>query len=199
MADETVWVDLDEVEAAAKKIMDLLHELEGPANHLEAVVKQVEDSVYGTDLVGKALKGGGSSVGGLSKHQQQALQGIRELMKNATAVGQNLQAMASRHRANDELHSTEIGRIATNGDLPAAPRLSGVVDAVPASLPSAPRVPAADPVPTPPPPAPVAPIGDTGVGDGYHGPDAPTLDYNHHKDIPDPIRGGGGPGTRQVI
>jgi len=198
MADETVWLDLDEVDAAAKKIMSLLAELEGPANQLEAMVKQVEESVYGTDLVGKALKGGGSAVGGLSKHQQQVLEGIRELMKNATAVGQNLQTMAARHRTNDEYHSTEIGKITTNGDMPAAPRVPGGPVETAAPLPSEARTPAADPTPTPPPPAAIKPIGDTSSGDDYHGPDAPTLDYNHHKDFPDPIRGGGGPGMRVI-
>ncbi|MFJ5921366.1 hypothetical protein ACIQF6_02040 [Kitasatospora sp. NPDC092948] len=198
MADETVWLDLDEVETAAKKIMSLLAELEGPANHLEAVVKQVEGSVYGTDLVGKALKGGGSAVGGLDKHQQQVLEGIRELMKNATAVGQNLQTMAARHRANDELQGGEIGKISTHGDMPAAPRVPGGPVEVTAPLSSENRVPAADPV-TPPPPTPVASIGNTNTDDGYQSVEAPKLDYNHHKDIPDPIRGGGGPGMRQVI
>ncbi|MGW4378484.1 hypothetical protein [Kitasatospora sp. NPDC004531] len=211
MANETVWIDLDEVETAAKKIMDLLHELEGPANRLEAKVKQVEETVYGSDLLGKALKGGGSSVGGLGKHQQQALTGIRELMKNATAVGQNLQAMAARHRVNDEEHGDRIGRITTDGTTPASPRPASPrpvgADAAPPAVPSADReirVPhetvAVDREPDlPPPPAPIASIGNTGADDSYHKPDAPTLDYNHHKNTPDPIRGGGGPGMRQVI
>ncbi|KDN82105.1 hypothetical protein KCH_61210 [Kitasatospora cheerisanensis KCTC 2395] len=154
MADETVWIDLDEVESAAKTIMGLLKELEGPANRLEAKVKQVEASVYGTDLVGKALQGAGSSVGGLGKHQEQVLAGIRTLMQNATAMGQNLQSMAARHRANDEQHGSEIGRIAADGDMPADPRLPGNLSApvgtVPASLPDAPREPLLDPDPTPP-------------------------------------------------
>ncbi|WP_143200096.1 hypothetical protein [Kitasatospora sp. CB01950] len=207
MADETVWIDIDEVESAAKKIIDLLNELEGPANQLEAKIKQVEESVYGTDLLGKAFKGGGSSVGGLGKHQEQVLTGIRELMKNATAVGQNLQSMAARHRINDEEYSTQIGRITTNGDMPAAPRVpggsSGSVESVPASdrVIGAPveTVVAADREPTPPPPpAPIAPIGNTEATEGYHKPDAPTLEYNHAEERADVLRGGG-PGSRQLI
>ncbi|MFD8595251.1 WXG100 family type VII secretion target [Kitasatospora sp. NPDC059646] len=204
MADETVWIDLDEVESAAKTIMGLLKELEGPANRLEAKVKQVEDSVYGTDLVGKALQGAGSSVGGLGKHQEQVLAGIRTLIQNATAMGQNLQAMAARHRANDEQHGAEIGRISADGDMPADPRLPGNLSApvgtVPASLPGVPDEPSVDPRPTPPPPpAPVAPIGDTDTDTDYHRPDAPTLDYNHHDEVVEALRGGGGGGSRQLI
>ncbi|MFD8477880.1 hypothetical protein [Kitasatospora sp. NPDC059673] len=201
-------MDLDEVDAAAKKIISLLHELEGPANQLEAVIKQVEDSVYGTDLLGKALKGAGSSVGGLAKHQQQTLAGIRTLLKNANAMGQNLQTMAARHRTNDEQHGTEIGRISTNGDLPASPRLAGGAQPGPdpatadrvVRAPQETVAPAADTTAAPPPPAPVKPIGNTDAGSDYHRPDAPTLDYNHHKDEPtDAQFRGTGPGARQVI
>ncbi|RKE22227.1 WXG100 family type VII secretion target [Streptomyces sp. TLI_171] len=142
MADETVWIDLDEVEAAAKKIMNLLDELNGPANQLEAKIKQVQESVYGTDLLGKALMGGSSSVGGLAQHQEQVLAGIRTLIQNATAVGENLQTMAARHRANDEAHATELGRITDTGAMPADPALAslpaGTVGTVQASLPNAP-------------------------------------------------------------
>ncbi|MFC8718560.1 WXG100 family type VII secretion target [Kitasatospora sp. NPDC057198] len=126
MADETVWIDLDEVEAAAKKILGLLDELSGPANQLEAKVKQVKETVYGTDLVGKAIQGGSSSVGGLADHQEQVLQGIRTLIQNATAVGENLQSMAARHRANDEQQATALGGVMGDGTMPAGPRLAGL-------------------------------------------------------------------------
>ncbi|GJF33973.1 hypothetical protein KNE206_66730 [Kitasatospora sp. NE20-6] len=125
MADETVWIDLGEVESAAKKILGLLDELKGPANRLEARVKQVQESVYGTDLVGKALQGGSSSVGGLAQHQEQVLAGIRVLIQNATAVGENLRTMAARHRANDGQQATALGGITDTGTLPTGPHLAG--------------------------------------------------------------------------
>ncbi|RAJ41845.1 hypothetical protein K353_02956 [Kitasatospora sp. SolWspMP-SS2h] len=173
MADEkTVWIDLDEVDAAAKKIMGLLDELNGPANKLEAAVKQVQESVYGTDLLGKALLGGSSSVGGLAQHQEQVLAGIRTLMQNATAVGENLQSMVARHRANDDEQATAIGRITDTGAMPTDPQLPGAlsstvgttpVGTVPASLPDAPRLPLLEPdgvqaVPASLPDAPLRPL-----------------------------------------
>ncbi|GAA2102117.1 hypothetical protein GCM10009759_36390 [Kitasatospora saccharophila] len=124
MADETVWIDLDEVEAAAKKILGLLDELTGPANQLAAKVKQVQATVYGTDQVGKAIQGGSSSVGGLAEHQEQVLQGIGVLIQNATAVGQNLQSMAARHRANEDQQATALGGIMGDGTMPAGPGLA---------------------------------------------------------------------------
>ncbi|MFJ4674418.1 MULTISPECIES: hypothetical protein [unclassified Kitasatospora] len=173
MADEkTVWIDLDEVEAAAKKIMGLLDELNGPANKLEAAVKQVQESVYGTDLLGKALLGGSSSVGGLAQHQEQVLAGIRTLMQNATAVGENLQSMVARHRANDDEQAAVIGRITDTGAMPTDPQLPGAlsstvgttpVGTVPASLPDGPRLPLLEPdgvqaVPASLPDAPLRPL-----------------------------------------
>ncbi|MDR3033894.1 MAG: hypothetical protein LBV78_12450 [Kitasatospora sp.] len=222
MADETVWIDLDEVEAASKKIMGLLDELNGPANKLEAAVKQVQESVYGTDLLGKALLGGSSSVGGLAQHQEQVLAGIRTLMQNATAVGENLQSMVARHRANDEEQAAAMGQVIPAGtpsapvgqaptgtmpaSLPLAPRLPllepDTVDAVPASLPLAPLRPLLEPDPVteptpPPPPAPITPIGNTDPGVGYHDPDAPELDYNHPNPLMRPGYGGGA-GPRMI-
>ncbi|MEU3496740.1 hypothetical protein [Kitasatospora cineracea] len=183
MADETVWIDLDEVEAASKKIMGLLDELNGPANKLEAAVKQVQESVYGTDLLGKALLGGSSSVGGLAQHQEQVLAGIRTLMQNATAVGENLQTMVARHRANDDEQAAAMGQVIPTGTLsapvgqaptgtvpaslplgPLLPQLEpDTVDAVPASLPLAPRLPLLEPdtvdaVPASLPDAPMRPL-----------------------------------------
>ncbi|MGW4813702.1 hypothetical protein ACWEPB_18975 [Kitasatospora cineracea] len=222
MADETVWIDLDEVEAASKKIMGLLDELSGPANKLEAAVKQVQESVYGTDLLGKALLGGSSSVGGLAQHQEQVLAGIRTLMQNATAVGENLQTMVARHRANDDEQAAAMGQVIPTGtlsapvgqaptgavpaSLPLAPRLPllepDTVGAVPASLPDAPLRPLLEPDPVPeptppPPPAPITPIGNTDPGVGYHDPDAPELDYNHPNPLLRPGYGGGA-GPRMI-
>ena len=120
MADESVWIDLDEVQSSAKAILGLLKELEGPANQLEAAVKQVQESVYGADLLGKSLQGSGSSVGGLGQHQEQVLAGIRILMQNASAMGDNLAIMAARHEANDQQHAAELARIGETGTMPAA-------------------------------------------------------------------------------
>ncbi|MFF4338923.1 hypothetical protein ACFY00_03155 [Kitasatospora sp. NPDC001540] len=126
MADATVWIDLDEVEAAAKKILGLLDELSGPANQLAAKVKQVKETVYGTDLIGKAIQGGSSSVGGLAEHQEQVLQGIQVLIQNATAVGENLQSMVARHRANDDQQAAALGTLMGDGTMPAGPGLAGL-------------------------------------------------------------------------
>ncbi|MFJ1751794.1 WXG100 family type VII secretion target [Kitasatospora sp. NPDC088134] len=202
MAGDSVWIDLDEVDAAAKLIMDLLEELEGPANQLEAKIKQVQASVYGTDLLGKSLQGGGSSVGGLAQHQEQVLAGIRTLMQNATAMGQNLKTMADSHRSNDEARATEIGRITDTGAMPADPNLAGLrigtVESVPATPLTRPDAPLGPVVtgddPPVPPPAPVVTIGTTNPGGGYHDPDAPDLDYNHGNPLIERLdHGGAGP------
>ncbi|MFD7734140.1 hypothetical protein ACFV6F_27635 [Kitasatospora phosalacinea] len=132
MADGTVWIDLDEVEAAAKKILGLLDELSGPANQLAAKVKQVKETVYGTDLVGKAIQGGSSSVGGIAEHQDQVLQGIQVLIQNATAVGENLQSMVARHRANDDQQATALGSITDTGTMPTGPSLASAGSYLPA-------------------------------------------------------------------
>ncbi|MFC8450366.1 hypothetical protein [Kitasatospora sp. NPDC057223] len=126
MADESVWIDLDEVQSSAKTILRLLKELEGPANQLEAAVKQVQDSVYGADLLGKSLQGSGSSIGGLGQHQEQVMAGIRVLMQNATAMGDNLAIMAARHEANDQQHAAELARIGESGTVAAVPGLAGL-------------------------------------------------------------------------
>ncbi|MEV4556783.1 hypothetical protein AB0K51_07265 [Kitasatospora sp. NPDC049285] len=209
MADETVWIDLDEVQSSAKTIMGLLKELEGPANQLEAAVKQVQASVYGTDLLGKSLQGGGSSVGGLAQHQEQVMAGIRVLMQNATAMGENLLTMAARHEANDEQQASELTRISDTGAMPLSPVVAGLpagtVSATPQTLQPAhlaqpdevaemsPRLrpmeevpaergtPAVDPIT---PPAPIGPVSVPDAGVDYHDPNAPELHYN---DNPNPL------------
>ncbi|WP_371483617.1 hypothetical protein [Kitasatospora sp. NBC_00315] len=140
MAEESVYIDLDEVQSSAKTILGLLKELEGPANQLEAAVKQVQASVYGVDLLGKSLQGSGSSVGGLGQHQEQVMAGIRVLMQNATAMGENLVAMAARHEANDQQHAAELTRIGATGTTPAAPVLAGLPTAGQVHLPTAAQV-----------------------------------------------------------
>ncbi len=161
MAEESVWIDLDEVQSSAKTILGLLKELEGPANQLEAAVKQVQESVYGAELLGKSLQGSSSSVGGLGQHQEQVLAGIRVLLQNATAMGDNLVTMAARHEANDYQHAAELARISGTGTMSADP----VVDSITR-------------------PAPIASVSVPDAGVGYHTPDAPELTYN---DNPDPL------------
>ncbi|MFG2823976.1 hypothetical protein ACGFX4_31680 [Kitasatospora sp. NPDC048365] len=215
MAGESVWIDLDEVQASAKTIMGLLKELEGPANQLEAVFKQVQASVYGTDLLGKSLQGSGSSVGGLAQHQEQVLEGIRVLMRNASAMGENLLTMAARHSSNDEQVASALSGISGTGAMPASPvamslpsgtvptlptrvgvSLPDEVATAPLAMPVGRTLPDLDPVAPPPPVAPVS-VPDAGVG--YHDPDAPDLDYNDH---PNPLfvdRPHGGGGGRMLI
>lgn len=205
MAGETVQIDLDEVQAAATAIAGLLDELNGPVNQLEAKVKQVQDAVYGTDLLGKALVGDSSAVGGLGAHQTQVLEGIKAFLQNAAAVAANLRTMAARHQSIDEEHAADLRRITTTGGdggtgsggtgsgggaggtvtLPVTAPLSA-----PVSVPPSAPVPAAVPEPAP------APAPETGIG--YHDPTAPDLDYN--KPVPHPeVHSGGGGGQRNYI
>ncbi|MFF0292461.1 WXG100 family type VII secretion target [Kitasatospora sp. NPDC004614] len=179
MAGDGVNIDLDEVQAAAKTIAALLEEMQGPFAQLEAHINMVEDSVYGTDLLGKSLTGGGSSVGGFNKHQKDVLAGIKLLLSNATAMGTNLQTMAARHQANDEEHAASLSRIGTDVSAPLEPL-------IPATAPT-PTSPAATPAPAPA-PAPT-PQPDNG---GYHTQDGPSLDYNKPKPPPEPHGPGGG-------
>ena len=188
MAEESVWIDLDEVQSSAKAIMGLLKELEGPANQLEAAVKQVQESVYGAELLGKSLQGSSSSVGGLGQHQEQVMAGIRVLMQNATAMGDNLLAMAARHEANDQLHAAELTRIGGTATTPALPVVAGMPSGAesplrPLLLPDSdqPAIPAVEPIT---PPRPITPVSVPDAGVGYHDPAAPELHYN---DNPDPL------------
>lgn len=198
MAGESVQIDLDEVQTAAKAIAGLLDELNGPMNQLEAKVKQVQKSVYGTDLLGKSLGGGSSSVGGLGEHQTQVLEGIRAFLQNAAAVAANLQAMAGRYRSVDEDHAADLRRIGSDGGSTTAPGTQSAPG--PVVPPLGPVVPPLGPVtplgPVIPPLGPVGgPAPDPGIG--YHDPGAPTLDYNTPPP-PEP-RPGGGPGGRNLI
>ncbi|MFJ4674423.1 hypothetical protein [Kitasatospora sp. NPDC088783] len=212
MAGETVQIDLDEVQAAATAIAGLLDELNGPVNQLEAEVKQVQDAVYGTDLLGKALVGDSSAVGGLGAHQTQVLEGIKAFLQNAAAVAANLRTMAARHQSIDEEHVADLRRITTTGGdggtgsggtggggaggtvpLPVTAPLSGPPSApvplpvtAPLSGPPSAPVPAAVPEPGSAPETAPAP------GIGYHDPTAPDLDYNEPVPHPEVHPGGGG-------
>ncbi|MER8186421.1 hypothetical protein [Kitasatospora sp. NPDC094015] len=169
MAAAEFRIDLSEVETAARLIRGMVDDLEAPTNHLEAVVKQIRPSVYGTDLLGKALQGGGSSVGGLADHQEQVLTGIRAFLKNSAAMAQNLRVMCDNHRATDDLHASDLTRVLDGAGAPAAP------PALPA--------PGAAPGPAP------APV--TAPGSGYQGAAAPELTYNTPRPH-DPAPHGGG-------
>jgi hypothetical protein len=209
VAGETVQIDLDEVQTAAKTIAGLLDELNGPMNQLEAKVKQVQDKVYGSDLLGKSLVGETSGIGGLGTHQTQVLEGIREFLRNAAAVAANLQTMAARHQSVDEEHAADLRRLGTEAGGTGATGGTGVdavartQPAVPLSAPITPAVPASEGVPVsaevPSVPAgqPVsAPAPAPGIG--YHDPTAPDLDYN--KPVPpSEVHSGGGGGQRNYI
>ncbi len=198
MADASFHIDLGEVEAAAKLIRSMVDDLQGPTNDLEAVVKQVTATVYGTDTLGKALTGAGSSVGGLAEHQQQVLTGIQDYLKNSAAMAQNLLTMVEQHRATDDLQASEMKRVLDGGapSSPAVPNSTPVPTPVPAPAP----IPVPDPTPAPeptpvPPPPPVPTVTDS----GYQDPTKPNLDYNK----PPPTRPEPGPhtgaGGRQLI
>ncbi|OKJ16162.1 WXG100 family type VII secretion target [Kitasatospora sp. CB01950] len=190
MAGDGVNIDLDEVQAAAKQIAALLEELQGPYAQLEAHINMVEDTVYGTDLLGKSLTGGSSKVGGFSKHQKDVLSGIKLLLANATTMGANLKTMAARHQANDEEHASELSRIVSGDGAPLAPSVPSVPASGPAPAPVA--APAPEPAPAPAP----APAPDAG---GYHTQDGPSLEYNKPKPPPEPHGpGGGGPGRNLI-
>ncbi|MFD8595244.1 WXG100 family type VII secretion target [Kitasatospora sp. NPDC059646] len=189
MAGDGVNIDLDEVQAAAKTIGALLDELQGPFAQLEARINMVEDSVYGTDLLGKSLTGGSSSVGGFNKHQKDVLAGIKLLLSNATTMGANLSTMAARHQANDEDHASTLSRITTGEGAPLTP----LTPSTPAGSPT--PTPAPNPAPAPAPAPAPTPAPDAG---GYHTQDGPSLDYNKPKPPPEPHTGGGGPGRNLI-
>ncbi|WP_441246579.1 hypothetical protein [Kitasatospora sp. McL0602] len=176
MASSSFRIDFAEVEAASKLIHNMLADLEEPANRLEAVVKQVQKSVYGTDLLGKSLTGGTSSVGGVGEHQDQVLAGIRAYIANTTVMAQNLQHIVDTHRSNDDEQATELhGILKDNGtpQTPGATRTGTITPAVTVGVPATPATPPQTPDFTPPPP--------------------PKLDYNPPKPPPvdrPPVGGG---------
>ncbi|MET9617422.1 hypothetical protein [Kitasatospora indigofera] len=178
MSGSSFQIDLDEVEAAAKKIRTMLDDLEAPAARLEAVIKQIQPTVYGTDNVGKSLTGGTSSVGGLSEHQQQVFEGVKRYLQNSAQLAANLELMCQRYRATDEARAVDL-RALDGG--------RGETEPVPASLPTVqePPIPQKDPVTL------TVPHGQTDV---YHDPTAPELDYNERdtdeEPIPRPAPGG---------
>ncbi|MER5865666.1 hypothetical protein [Kitasatospora sp. NPDC002040] len=164
---ESFRIDLDEVEAAAKMIQTMLDDLERPTADLLAVVGQIRPTAYGTDALGKSLTGATASVGGLTEHQQQVLDGIKKFLTNSSQVAENLHQMVQSYRAVDEASSAELRTVEGAGATPPpvdrsnAPRPTGVqlVDGPPAAPPVAPAA--------------------------YDDPDRPTLEYNHADDEPD--------------
>jgi len=181
-----VRIELDVVEASAKQIQGLLDDLEAPAARLEAAVRQIRPSVYGTDALGRALSGSSSSVGGLADHQQQVLQGIRQFLQNSAKLADNLQTVCRNHRATDEQQATALQAITGVSATP----VTGTVQAVPASMTTARTAPVVNaPASSPPAPDPAEPL--------YQTPAAPTLEYNHPR--PDPQSHAGPGGGRQLI
>ncbi|MFI6850119.1 hypothetical protein OG535_04480 [Kitasatospora sp. NBC_00085] len=101
-------IDLKEVEAAARKIRSLVAELEPHTVKVETAVRGVSRAAYGTDPVGSALLGGGSGVGGLVEHQQQAVEAIRRYLRNSAAMADNLLLMCRHYREADDGHAAEL-------------------------------------------------------------------------------------------
>ncbi|AUG76706.1 hypothetical protein CFP65_1832 [Kitasatospora sp. MMS16-BH015] len=171
MAGDSFHIDLDEVESAAKQIRSMLDDLEDPTNHLEAVIKQIKASVYGTDLLGKTLTGGSSSVGGVADHQEQALAGIRTYLTNSAQMAANLLQMVESHRATDGQNSDELHGLIKDGG-------SG-----------------SKPVP---PPAPISAPAPGPQDPGYVAPPPPKLDYNHPNPLLNRPGVGGGGSHREI-
>ncbi|GAA2153656.1 hypothetical protein GCM10009760_51560 [Kitasatospora kazusensis] len=203
MANDSFRIDIGEVEAAAKLIRSMVEDLQTPTDHLDAVVQQVTSTVYGTDALGKALTGAGSSVGGLAEHQKQVLAGIHTYLQNSAAMAANLLTMVEQHRATDDLQASDLKRVLDGG--------TGSTDAlpvgqvVPKGIPETPALPltpttVTEPVAPAPDPAP-APAPAPAPDSTYHNPAAPTLDYNHPRPDPEtgPHGGGGGGGGHQLI
>ncbi|MEU9126822.1 hypothetical protein AB0D08_01685 [Kitasatospora sp. NPDC048540] len=169
MSGKSFQIDLDEVEAAAKAIRTMLDDMEAPTARLEAVIKQIKPTAYGTDAVGKSLTGGGSSVGGIPEHQQQVFDGVKKYLANSAQLAANLELMCQQYRQTDDAQATELRRL--NGS-----RADGdPVPVTPAHI--TPRVPQKDPVTltTSGEPAPE-----------FHNPDKPDLEYNERDSDPDP-------------
>ncbi|WP_157531562.1 MULTISPECIES: hypothetical protein [unclassified Kitasatospora] len=159
-------VDLDQVEAAAKMIENMLDDLERPTADLVSVVEGIQPTVYGTDTLGKSMTGATASVGGLGEHQKQVLDGIKQFIANSTQVAANLRQMVQSYRAVDEENMTALQTIeGVDAPLPTAQnRSEGPVVVIAPALPDA---------ATPPPPA----------ADSFEGTTtAPTLDYNFWQD-----------------
>ncbi|MEV4615288.1 hypothetical protein AB0K43_22270 [Kitasatospora sp. NPDC049258] len=170
MSGTSFYIDLDEVEAAAKAIRTMLDDLEGPTARLEAVLKQIKPTVYGTDAVGKSLTGGGSSVGGVPEHQQQVFEGVKKYLANSAQLASNLELICQRYRQTDDAHAAELGRLngaRAEGDPVAAAHVTQVT----------PRVPQKDPI--------TLTSTPTQDGPAYHNPDAPELDYNEREAVSD--------------
>jgi len=108
MSSGSFWIDLQEVEAAARKIESIVRELESDTARVETAVLRVPLTAYGTDQLGTALLGGGSGVGGLVEHQQLAIEGIRRYLRNSAAMAENLMLMCRRHRETDGANAAEF-------------------------------------------------------------------------------------------
>ncbi|MFB7668752.1 hypothetical protein ACFC1R_33335 [Kitasatospora sp. NPDC056138] len=108
MGSGSFWIDLHEVEAAARKIESIVRELESAAERVETAVQRIPRAAYGTGELGKALLGGGSGASGLVEHQQQALQGIHRYLRNSAAMAENLMLMCRRHRETDGASAAEF-------------------------------------------------------------------------------------------
>lgn len=108
MGSKAFWIDLQEVETAARTIGSIVRELEIDAARVETAVQRVPRAANGTDQLGTRLLGGRSGVGELVEHQQQALEGIHRYLRNSAAMAENLMLMCRRHRETDGANAAEF-------------------------------------------------------------------------------------------
>ncbi|MCG6493144.1 hypothetical protein [Kitasatospora sp. A2-31] len=146
MSSGSFRIDLEEVEAAARRIQSLVRELEPLAAAVEAAVRQVAPVSYGTGPVGAALLGagpgsGGPGTGGLVGQQARALQGVHRFLGNSGRMAENLLLMCRQYREADGGHVAALKELLGSSGVPGLPPEAG---AVPGGRgPSAPARPAA--------------------------------------------------------
>ncbi|MCX5213453.1 hypothetical protein OG689_30010 [Kitasatospora sp. NBC_00240] len=120
MSSGSFRIEIQEVEAAARRIQAAVRELEPPAGTVGTAVGRVSRAAYGTDPLGVALLGDGRGADGLVGHQERALDGIRRYLRNSAAMAENLLLMCREYREADAGHAAELEGI-LRGAAPAPP------------------------------------------------------------------------------
>ncbi|MFJ3787286.1 hypothetical protein [Kitasatospora sp. NPDC090091] len=127
MSSGSFKIDLEEVEAAAKRIQSLVRELEPLAAKVEAAVRQVGPASYGTGPVGTALLGGAPGAGGLIGQQARALQGVHRFLGNSGRMAENLLLMCRQYREADGGHVAALKELLGSPGVPVLPAEAGAV------------------------------------------------------------------------
>ncbi|MEU6236826.1 hypothetical protein [Kitasatospora sp. NPDC047058] len=125
MSSGSFRIDLDEVEAAARRIQSLVRELEPFAAKVEAAVRQASPASYGTGPVGAALLGGESASGGLAGQQGRALQGVHRYLGNSGRMAENLLLMCRQYRETDGGHAAALNGLVGSAGSPVLPPAAG--------------------------------------------------------------------------